>query len=50
MRRDQTTGELRDFSERIFGVLRDLAGKSPELLPDGTWYRAEAGGKAFVYL
>jgi hypothetical protein len=48
MRREQTTGDLRDFGERLFGVVQDFAGKAPELLPDGTWYRAKAGGKAFV--
>jgi hypothetical protein len=50
MRLEQTTGEFREFCERLFNVVQDLAGKPPELLPDGDWYRASAGGRDFVRL
>src|SRR5262249_6101201 len=45
----QTTGALRDLCDRMFGLAEELAGAPPQLRPDG-WYRAEAGGRPFVYL
>jgi hypothetical protein len=50
MRHEQTSGELWDFGERLFRVIRDLSGKPPELLPDGASYCAAADGIPFVRL
>src|SRR5262245_35368671 len=50
MRREQTTGALRNLCDRLFDLIAELAGTQPQLVPDGGWYRAESGGRGFVYL
>lgn len=50
MRIEDRSGSLRGLCQRLFDMVQQLAGEPPRPLPDYTWYRADAGGSAFLYL
>ena len=50
MKIENTTGQLRALSDRLFSLIEELSGERPHLVGNTEWYRAQSTDGPFVYL